>query len=139
MAASDDEVVDEQIALIGHIENDVIENNKIIEVNQTAIVNAEMEDEVIQEKEERLRNSMREVSEEMDMFTKEDEIENAATKLESIKKLFIAIKTKLRDTLKLIDKPANIALQALWEDNLTRLKRERARSKFEVWHQSKCK
>ena len=78
-----------------------------------------MEEEVIQEKEERLRNSMREVSEEMDMFTKEDEIENAATKLESIKKLFIAIKTKLRDTLKLIDKPANIALHALWEDNRT--------------------
>ena len=126
MAASDDEVVDEQIALIGHIENDEIENNMIIEVNPTAIVNAEMEEEVIQEKEEWLRNSMREVSKEIDMFNKEDvfeeEIENAATKLESSKKHFIAIKSNLRDTLKLIDKPANIALQALWEDNLTRLK-----------------
>ena len=52
MVASDDEVVDEQIALIGHIENDVIENNMIIEVNPTASVNAEMEEQVIQEKDE---------------------------------------------------------------------------------------
>ena len=47
MAASVDEVVDEQIGLIGHIKNDVI-----IEVNPTASVNAEMEEQVIQEKEE---------------------------------------------------------------------------------------
>ena len=103
MAASDDEVVDEQIGLIGHIENDVIENNMITEVNPTAIVNTEMEEQVIQEKEEQLRNSMREVSEEIDMFTKEavfeEEIENAATNLKSIKKLFIAIKARMRDTL----------------------------------------
>ena len=56
-------------------------------MNPAAIVNAEMEEEVIQEKEEWLRNSMREVSKEIDMFNKEDvfeeEIENAATKLES--------------------------------------------------------
>ena len=62
---------------------------------------------------------MGEVSEEIDMFTKEvvfeEEIENAATKLESIKKLFIAIKIKLSDSLKLIDKPPNKALYALWE------------------------
>ena len=109
MAASDDDVVDEQIALIGHIENDEIENNMIIEVNPTAILNAEMEEEVIQEKDELLRNSKREVSEETDMFTMEDVFEDEIRNLESIKKLFIAIKTKLRDTLKLIDKPVNVA------------------------------